>query len=150
MAASDIVPQRSPLPDRIRRDIGGDPYYAQNFANDGERFLAWYLRNVHGRTPLQARSDITDGQDDKQIDALLVDDERLRVIIVQGKFFSSASVDQQPLQEILSAWCQVQNLPQLQDHANSRLRMKLDELSVAIDEDYEVDFELLTTGKLTK
>ena len=26
--------------DRIRRDLREDPYYTQNFANDGQRFLA--------------------------------------------------------------------------------------------------------------
>jgi len=49
----------SELLDRIRQDIREDTYYAQNFANDGQRFLAWYLRNVYLRTPIQARDDIT-------------------------------------------------------------------------------------------
>ena len=39
---------------RIRHDIANDIYYNQNFANDGQRFLAWYLRNVYPRTPIQA------------------------------------------------------------------------------------------------
>ena len=30
--------------ERIKQDIQQDTYYSQNFANDGERFLAWYLR----------------------------------------------------------------------------------------------------------
>ena len=47
------------LLDRIKRDLHQDTYYGQNFANDGERFLAWYLRNVLLRTPVQARDDIT-------------------------------------------------------------------------------------------
>lgn len=28
----------------IRRVVQDDSYYQQNFANDGERLLAWYLR----------------------------------------------------------------------------------------------------------
>ena len=30
--------------DKIRLDISKD-YYQQNFPNDGQRFIAWYLRN---------------------------------------------------------------------------------------------------------
>ena len=56
--------------ERIKQDIQQDTYYSQNFANDGERFLAWYLRNIYLRTPVQTRDDITDGQDDKEIDAV--------------------------------------------------------------------------------
>ena len=66
---------------RIQRDLQQDSYYAPNFANDGERFIAWYLRDVLHRTPIQARDDITDGQDDKQIDAIIVDDEKRQEIL---------------------------------------------------------------------
>jgi hypothetical protein len=31
----------SALIERIRTDLKADPYYQQNFANEGERFLAW-------------------------------------------------------------------------------------------------------------
>lgn len=139
----------SAVMDRIRRDLKDDPYYQQNYANDGERFLAWYLRHIYLRTPIQARKDITDGADDKQIDAVIIDDDRRRVVVVQGKFYSAGKVDHEPLQEILSAWCQIQNLAALQENANAKLRVKLDEIAAAIEEDYEVDFELVTVGELT-
>jgi hypothetical protein len=29
--------------DQIRREVGNDPYYQQNFSNDGQRFVAWRL-----------------------------------------------------------------------------------------------------------
>ena len=45
------------------------PYYKQNYTNDGQRFVAWYLRNVHLQDENQTKADITDGADDKQIDA---------------------------------------------------------------------------------
>ena len=45
---------------QICQDIIQD-YYQQNFSNDGQRFVAWYLRNIHLRDPIQARDDITDG-----------------------------------------------------------------------------------------
>lgn len=137
------------LADRINRDIRSDSYYEQNFSNDGERFIAWYLRNVYLRTPVQARDDITDGQDDKQIDALIVDDEKRQVIVIQGKFYSMTVVDHEPLQEILAAWMQIQNLPALQENANSKLKVKLEALAEAIQDDYEVIFELVTTGRLS-
>lgn len=92
------------LLNRIKRDIEADNYYSQNFSNDGERFLAWYLRNVYLRTPVQARDDITDGAEDKEIDAVLVDDEKRQVIVIQGKFYSTTAVDHEPIHEVLAAW----------------------------------------------
>lgn len=139
----------SDLVTRIQRDLQQDPYYQQNFPNDGTRFLAWYLRNVLLRTPVQAKDDITDGADDKQIDAVVVDDEKRQVLILQGKFFTTGSVDHEPLHEVLAAWMHIQNLPGLQEGANQRLKVKLEAISEALQDDYEVVFELLTTGALT-
>jgi len=70
--------------DQIQREVAQAPFCQQNFSNDGERFVAWYLRRVLLRDPLAARDDITDGQHDKQMDAVLVDDDDRRVLIVQG------------------------------------------------------------------
>src|ERR1035441_2934714 len=130
----------SELITRIRADIEKDPYY-KNFANDGERFLAWYLRNIYQRTAVEARQDITDGQDDKEIDAVIVDDEKRKVFIFQGKFFTDTSVDGGPIQEILTAWLRIQDLPSLQEAANEKLRPKIAAIAEALKDDYEVVFE---------
>lgn len=139
----------SELITRIQADIDKDPYYKDNFANDGERFLAWYLRNIYQRTAVEARQDITDGQNDKEIDAVIVDDEKRKVFIFQGKFFTSTTVDGGPIQEILAAWLRIQDLPSLQEAANEKLRPKLEAVAEALKDDYEVVFELVTTGTLT-
>jgi hypothetical protein len=139
----------SELITRIRADIDKNPYYNDNFANDGERFLAWYLRNIYQRTPIEARLDITDGQNDKEIDAIIVDDEKRKVFIFQGKFFAATSVDCGPIQEILSAWLRIQDVPTLQQAANDRLRPKLEAVAEALKDEYEVVFELVTVGSLT-
>lgn len=137
------------LLERIKQDISKDVYYGQNFANEGQQFLAWYLRNVCLRTPVQARDDITDGADDKEIDAIIIDDEKRRVVIIQGKFYGNTSVDHEPLHEVLAAWHQIHNLPALQENANNKLKIKLEAVSVALQDDYDVEFELVTTGELT-
>lgn len=137
------------ITERIQQDIAADKYYEQRFANGGERFLAWYLRNVFLRTREQARAEVTDGPNDKQIDAVVIDDEQRRIVILQGKFYGSTIVDAGPLQEILAAWAQIKNLPKLEESANERLRMKLMEIDEALKDDFEVEFELVTTGKLT-
>ena len=134
---------------RIQSAITQDPYYRDNFANDGERFLAWYLRNIYQRSAVQARDDITDGAHDKEIDALIVDDEKRKIFIFQGKFFTSTAVDGSPLQEVLSAWMRIRDIPSLQEAANARLKPKLEAVAEALKEDYEVVFELVTTGRLT-
>ena len=140
----------SELSTRIQADIDKDPYYRENFANDGERFLAWYLRNIYQRTAVEARQDITDGQNDKEIDAIIVDDEKRKIFIFQGKFFTATSVDGGPIQEILTAWLRIQDLAALQSAANEKLRPKLEAVAEALREDYEVVFELVTTGELTE
>jgi len=52
-----------------------EKFYSQNFPNDGQRFVAWYLRNIHLRDMNETIDDITDGADDKQIDAIFIDDD---------------------------------------------------------------------------
>lgn len=125
-------------------------YYQQNFPNDGQRFVAWYLRNIHRRDPIQAKDDITDGPDDKQIDALFVDDDKSTVFVIQGKFLGAQSVDAEPLREVLSSWVQMRDLVRLQEIGNQKLKRKLSEVALALEDDYEVCFELITTAELTE
>lgn len=134
---------------QIKADIVQD-YYQQNFANDGQRFVAWYLRNIHSRDPIQAKDDMTDGPNDKQIDAIVIDDDKATVFVLQGKFLSSGSVDGEPLREVLSAWIQMRDVVRLQEVGNQKLKRKLSEVARALEDEYEVSFELLTTGTLTE
>ncbi len=134
--------------DKIKEEIWHD-YYQQNFPNDGQRFVAWYLRNIHLRDMNQARDDITDGADDKQIDAIVIDDDKSMIFIIQGKFMGSEKVDAEPLREVLSSWMQLRNLIRLQEVGNERLKRKLSEVATALEDDYEISFELITTSLLT-
>jgi hypothetical protein len=125
------------------------PYYQQQYTNDGQRFVAWYLRNIHRRNEIETKSDITDGQDDKQIDAIYVDDNTNTVFIIQGKFIGSDKVDAEPLREVLSSWVQLKDLVRLQETANTKLKQKLSEVSIAFEDNYDIEFELITTSNLT-
>ena len=136
--------------EQIQQEISNGPYYQQNFANDGERFVAWYLRRVLQRDAISARDDITDGQKDKQIDAVIIDDDDRRVIIIQGKFVAATQVDSEPLREVLSAWVRLQDLSGLQQDCNEKLKRKLEAVRKALEDEYRVEFELLTTGTLTE
>ncbi len=97
----------------------------------------------------ETHDDITDGGDDKQIDAIVIDDDKSLARIIQGKFIQRGTADAGPLREVLSAWIQIKDLARLQNVANQKLQRKLSELAAALDEDYEVSFELITTGVLT-
>lgn len=134
--------------DKIREEIRQD-YYQQNYANDGQRFVAWYIRNIHGLDQNVTKYSITDGADDKQIDAIVIDDDNSTVYVVQGKFIGASKVDAEPLREVLSSWVQLKDLVRLQQTANSKLRQKLSELAKALEDDYDVAFELITTSVLT-
>jgi len=125
-------------------------YYQQHFPNDGQRFVAWYLRNIMLRDMIQTKDDITDGADDKQIDAIVIDDDKTTIFIIQGKFIGSAKVDAEPLREVLSSWIQLRDLVKLQEVANTKLKRKLSEVARALDDEYEVAFELITTSSLTE
>ena len=133
---------------KISEEIKQD-YYQQNFPNDGQRFVAWYLRNIHLRDMNETLSDITDGANDKQIDAIVVDDDNNTVYVIQGKFIGENTVDAEPLREVLSSWVQLKDLVSLQENCNNKLRRKLPEVSIGLDDDYDVVFELITTGALT-
>ncbi len=133
---------------KILEEIKQD-YYQQNYSNDGQRFIAWYLRNIHLRDPNQAKYDITDGNNDKQIDAIVVDDDSSSVYVIQGKFIGSQNVDSEPLREVLSCWVQLKNLDELQENGNEKLKKRLIDISKALEDEYEIIFELLTTASLT-
>lgn len=132
----------------IKKQIATD-YFNQRFSNDGQRFVAWYLRNILFRDMNETRDDITDGASDKQIDAIIIDNDNSLIRIVQGKFIQASTIDAEPLREVLSSWIQIKDLARLQNVANTKLQRKLSELAFALEEDYEVSFELITTGKLT-
>lgn len=125
-------------------------YYRQNFSDDGQRFIAWYLRNIHLRDPNQTKYDITDGKDDKQIDAVIIDDDISTVYIIQGKFIGVLNVDAEPLREVLSAWLQLKDPVKLQEGSNERLKQRLADITNALEEDYAIIFQLVTTGSLTE
>ena len=134
--------------DKIKEEIKQD-YYKQNFSNDGQRFVAWYLRNIHLKDMNETKEAITDGADDKQIDAIIVDDDKSTIFIIQGKFIGSENVDAEPLREVLSSWVQLRDLIRLQEVANEKLKRKLSEVAKAFEDEYEIAFELLTTSNLT-
>lgn len=134
--------------DQIKEEIKAT-FYQDNFPNDGQRFVAWYLRNIHLRDMIETKDDITDGADDKQIDAIVIDDEKSTIFILQGKFIGGASVDGEPLREVLSSWVQLRDLVRLQEVGNGKLKRKLSEVARALEDEYEIAFELITTGDLT-
>lgn len=133
---------------KILHDIQQD-YYQNNYANEGQRFVAWYLRNIHGLDTVEAKDCITDGANDKQIDAVYINNQESTIYIIQGKFIASEYIDAEPIREVLSSWVLVQNLNQLQEAANAKLKVKINEISAALDDGYEICFELVTTATLT-
>ena len=134
--------------DKINEEIKSD-YYIQNYANDGQRFVAWYIFNILRQDRNQTKAAITDGANDKQIDAIVVDVETQIVYILQGKYLSGEILDAGPLREVLSSWIQLKDLVRLQSVGNVKLQSKLAEVAVAFEEEYKVSFELITTARLS-
>lgn len=134
--------------DKILNEIS-QPYYKDNYPNDGQRFVAWYLRNIHNLDTIEAKDCITDGAGDKQIDAVYIDNDASVIYIIQGKFYSGDTVNAEPLREVLSSWIQIKDLQKLQENANEKLKIKINEISTALVDDYEICFELIITSELT-
>lgn len=133
---------------KILNDIN-QQYYKENFPNEGQRFVAWYLRNIHNLDTYETKDCITDGAGDKQIDAVYIDNQSSTIYIIQGKFYGGESVDAEPLREVLASWILIKDLTHLQEDANHKLQVKINEMSNALEDDYEVCFELITTSTLT-
>lgn len=133
---------------KILSELSQD-YYKSNFPNDGQRFVAWYLRNIHNLDTFETKDCITDGAGDKQIDAVYIDNQTCTIYIIQGKFYGGDTVDAEPLREVLSSWIQIQDLAHLQEGANHNLQVKISEIATALEDDYEVCFELIMTSALT-
>ncbi len=126
-------------------------YYQQNFSNDGQRFVAWYMRNIHLLDQRQAKDAVTDGQGDKQIDAVYIDEDEQKIIVVQGKYYLGESVDAEPVREVISSWSQFHDLAKLQENANAKLKTKISEIATALEDDsYCICFELITTSTFTE
>ena len=115
---------------KISSDIQQE-YYQKNYANDGQRFVAWYLRNIHNLETYEAKECITDGAGDKQIDAIYIDNQSSTIYIIQGKFYQGETIDAEPLREVLSSWTYIKDLAKLQEGANQRLRIKISEMATA-------------------
>lgn len=136
--------------EKIQSEITQD-YYKQNFPNDGQRFVAWYLRNIYLLDQLQAKDAITDGANDKQIDAVYIDEDEQKIHIIQGKFYTGDTVNAEPVREVISAWSQFDHLDKLQENANEKLKKKICEISSALeDETYCLCFELITTSTFSE
>ena len=73
--------------DKIKHDIEQD-YYREHYPTYGQRFIAWYLRNIHNLDIHEAKDCITDGAGDKQIDAIYIDNQSSTIYIMQGKFYA--------------------------------------------------------------
>lgn len=137
------------LYEKIKKDIA-TAFYQDQFSNDGQRFDAWYLRNIYNLSASEALDCITDGAGDKQIDAVYIDDDNSTVHIIQGKFYSSGAVNSEPLREVLASWQYLKDLPALQENANDRLKAKIKDIADALQDDYEIMFELITPAGLTE
>jgi len=132
---------------KIKNEIQ-QKYYADNYPNDGQRFVAWYLRNVYNLDEVEAKDAIVDGAGDKQIDAVYIDNQDCKVYIIQGKYYKGTA-DAEPVRELLSCWTQIKDLQQLQEAANTKLKSKIQEISSALQDDYDLFIEFLTTATLT-
>jgi len=136
--------------DQILQEIRTNAFYQDNFPDDGQCFVAWYLHRVLLMDVHETKAAITDGQNDKQSDAIIVEDgEERRVRIIQGKFVKPDVIDAQPLREVLSAWTRLKDLPRLQLECSGKLAERLEAMRVALEDEYDVQFELLTTGQLS-
>jgi len=134
--------------DKISEEIKND-YYQQHYSNNGQRFVAWYVHNVLGLDRNQTKDAIIDGSNDKQIDAIVINNNEEIIHILQGKF-TNKTISPKQLGEVLSSWIQLKDLAHLQSVGNAKLQSKLADVANALEDNYEVSFELITTAEFSK
>ena len=130
----------------INRSLESD--YYKKYSNIGQKFVGWYLATIYHIDPIEVLSLVTDGANDKCIDAVFVDDDAQIIHIVQGKY-STGSVDSHAVEECIHASEYLSNLEDLESNCNDKLRALIPSISLAIDEGYSVRIELITTGTFT-
>ncbi len=136
--------------DRIKAEIS-QRYYRDNYSNDGQRFIAWYLRNVYGLDEFETEDCVTDGPNDNKIDAVYIDHKNRIIYIIQGKFYSQKGrADVGPFMDIVGAWLRIKDIRQLQESANDKLCAKVSEILSAREDDYDLFFELVTPQELNQ
>jgi len=135
--------------EKIKKEIASDKFYQDHFSNDGFRFVAWYVHRILLQNKEATKIAVVDGANDKKIDAIVIDDENRNIIIIQGKFYETGKIDSKPLNEVLSAWIRLQDLHSLQNDGNNKLKQLIEVLRRALEDEYNIVFELLTTGELT-
>ncbi len=134
---------------KIQSDIKGS-FFEQNFPNDGQRFVAWYLKNIYHMSNQQIKDAVTDGQKDKQIDAVFIDDDNEQIHIIQGKYYTGDSVNGEPVREIISVHSKLADIKTLQKDCNQKLAAKLAEVGQALEDNYSISYELITTSTFTQ
>ena len=129
----------------IKSEIDEDPFYQQNFSNEGQRFVAWYLRRVLLRPPSAIKFELTDSPNDKKIDAIVIDDDAREVFIIQGKYLSDMQVGPDGVGEILAAWSLLRKPNSIQSSGNRKLVERIEAFRKALDDEYDVEFRFITT-----
>lgn len=132
----------------VKEIISNDSSY-KNYSNDGQRFVIWYLRTIYGLDSYVAKDCLVDGPHDKQIDAVYIDVDDEVVHIIQGKF-SRNNIKQDAIREVQSAFENFRDFKKLQSSANLELQMTLNDIQEAINKNYSIIFELITTGNGTE
>lgn len=129
----------------IKSEIDEDPFYQQNFSNEGQRFVAWYLRRVLLRPPSAIKFELTDSPNDKKIDAIVIDDDAREVFIIQGKYLSDMQVGPDGVGEILAAWSLLRKPNSIQSSGNRKLVERIEAFRKALEDEYDVEFRFITT-----
>lgn len=69
-------------------------YYQKNFPNEWQRFIAWYLRNIHNLDTYGTKDCISDGAGNRQINALYIDNQDSIIYLIQGKLYKGIMLTQ--------------------------------------------------------
>ena len=64
------------------------PYYKENFPNDGQRFVAWYLRNIHNLDTHETKDCITDVQGTSRSMLFISTTSRVQSLLYRENFMA--------------------------------------------------------------
>jgi len=96
----------------------------------------------------ETKDDITDGPDDKQIDAIVIDNDKSTIYIIQGKYVQGGTIDASHCERCFLHDATPRSYSAPNDR-KCKVAKKAFRSRAGIGRHYEISFELITTSTLT-
>ncbi|MCX7407191.1 MAG: AIPR family protein [Planctomycetales bacterium] len=152
-----MTKQKTTFLSELKKELSEiDPRYGK--LPDEDRFVMWFLLAEWGASEEEAANAITNGSNDKGIDALLIDETSRTVCVVQGKYRQKVGEKSEGSKDVDELFTVVQLLTQYSDNSfnewiakgDLHVKRKLRDARTRVMKDgYRIKLYFVTLGKFT-